>query len=151
MGFRFDFVKGYSPDYTKIYMEQTRPSFAVGEYWDTNKELIINWVKAAGGSITAFDFPTKGILQTAVQGDLSRLKDSNGGLPGLIGSLPSNSVTFIDNHDTGSTQQIWPFPSDKVMLGYVYIITHPGIPSIVSSTWVGFSLVRLLSCLYNFH
>ncbi|CAB4273239.1 unnamed protein product [Prunus armeniaca] len=45
---------------------------------------------------------------------------------------PFSGLTFIDNHDTSSTQNIWPFPSDKVMQGYAYILTHPGIPSIVS-------------------
>ncbi|OVA10471.1 Alpha amylase [Macleaya cordata] len=144
VGWRIDFSKGYSPDFTKIYMENTQPSFAVGEFWsslsykdskleynqDAHRNQLVNWVQAAGGAITAFDFTTKGILQAAVQGELWRLKDSKGGPPGLIGSLPGNSITFIDNHDTGSTQKIWPFPSDKVMQGYVYILTHPGIPSI---------------------
>ncbi|KAF5195468.1 Alpha-amylase [Thalictrum thalictroides] len=144
-GWRFDFARGYSPDITKIYMEHTTPSFAVGEVWDSlaygqdrkpmynqdaHRQELVKWVQAAGGKVTAFDFTTKGILQAAVQGELWRLIDPNGKPPGMIGMLPANSVTFIDNHDTGSTQQLWPFPSDKVMQGYVYILTHPGIPSI---------------------
>ncbi|KAJ8538081.1 hypothetical protein K7X08_014621 [Anisodus acutangulus] len=128
-GWRFDFVKGYAPSITKIYMQNTSPGFAVGEYWDTNRDAIANWVQNAGGS-TAFDFPTKGILQDAVQGNLGKLKGSDGKPPGLIGILPQNAVTFIDNHDTGSTQHMWPFPQDKVMQGYAYILTHPGIPSV---------------------
>ncbi|XP_026394555.1 alpha-amylase-like isoform X2 [Papaver somniferum] len=130
-GWRFDFVKGYSPDYMKLYMENTKPAFAVGEFYDGNKDLIIKWLQAVGKSnITAFDFPTKFILQNAVQGNLSKLKDSYGKPPGLIGSLPGKSVTFMDNHDTGSAQKQNPFPSDKVIQGYAYILTHPGIPSI---------------------
>ncbi|KAJ4841549.1 hypothetical protein Tsubulata_001757 [Turnera subulata] len=144
-GWRFDFVKGYAPSITKIYMEQTSPDFAVGEKWDpmayggdgkpdqnqdAHRGALKDWVQAAGGAVTAFDFTTKGILQAAVQGELWRLKDSNGKPPGLIGLLPQNAVTFIDNHDTGSTQNLWPFPSDKVMQGYAYILTHPGTPSI---------------------
>jgi alpha-amylase len=147
-GWRFDFVKGYAPSVTKIYMENTSPDFAVGEKWDSlaygqdgkldynqdaHRGSIKDWIQAAGGAVTAFDFTSKGILQAAVQGELWRLKDSNGKPPGLIGLLPQNAVTFIDNHDTGSTQQIWPFPSDKVMQGYAYILTHPGTPSIVTS------------------
>ncbi|GLT46969.1 hypothetical protein SLA2020_206940 [Shorea laevis] len=121
-------------------MENTSPNFAVGEKWDdlslgqggpdAHRGALKDWVNAAGGSVTAFDFTTKGVLQAAVQGELWRLKDSNGKPPGLIGILPQNAVTFIDNHDTGSTQKLWPFPSDKVMQGYAYILTHPGIPSI---------------------
>ncbi|PSR99768.1 Alpha-amylase [Actinidia chinensis var. chinensis] len=144
-GWRFDFVKGYAPSITKNYMQNTSPNFAVGEYWnslsygqdgkpnynqDQHRNDLVQWVQAAGGAVTAFDFTTKGILQAAVQGELWRMKDSNGKPPGMIGVLPQNAVTFIDNHDTGSTQKIWPFPSDKVMQGYAYILTHPGIPSV---------------------
>ncbi|KAI9200592.1 hypothetical protein LWI28_010218 [Acer negundo] len=101
----------------------------------------MNWLKtevgfdgwrfdmATGGVVTAFDITTKGILQAAVEGELWRLKDANGKPPGLIGILPENAVTFIDNHDTES-QKMWPFPGEKVSLGYVYILTHPGIQSI---------------------
>ncbi|CAI5973503.1 unnamed protein product [Closterium sp. NIES-64] len=35
-----------------------------------------------------------------------------------------------DNHSTGSSQQRWPFPSWEVTLGYVYILTHPGVPCV---------------------
>lgn len=145
-GWRFDFVRGYAPSITKIYMEKTSPNFAVGENWnslsigqdgkpnfnqDGARGELVNWVESAGGAVNAFDFTTKGILQVAVQGELWRLKDSNGKPPGMIGVKPENAVTFIDNHDTGSTQHLWPFPSNKVMQGYAYILTHPGTPTIV--------------------
>lgn len=145
-GWRFDFVKGYAPSITKIYMEQTKPDFAVGELWDSisygqdgkpnynqdaHRYELVRWVQDAGGGVvTAFDFTTKAILQAAVEGEWWRMKDSSGRPTGMIGILPNNAVTFIDNHDTGSTQKLWPFPSDKVMQGYAYILTHPGIPSI---------------------
>lgn len=63
----------------------------------------------------AFDFTTKGILQEAVKGELWRLKDCRGKAPGVIGWWSSRSITFIENHDTGSTQSHWPFPSNHVM------------------------------------
>ncbi|GMN35164.1 hypothetical protein TIFTF001_005128 [Ficus carica] len=144
VGWRFDMVTGYAPSITKIYMERTKPEFAVGEKWDSlayapdgkpeanqdaHRGALASWVDAAGGSVNAFDFTTKGILQAAVQGELWRLRDSNGKPPGLIGLKPENGVTFIDNHDTWS-QNLWPFPREKVMLGYVYILTHPGTPTI---------------------
>lgn len=43
-------------------------------------------------------------LQEAVKGELWRLRDSKGKPPGVLGWWPSRAVTFIDNHDTGSTQ-----------------------------------------------
>ncbi|GLT32426.1 hypothetical protein SLA2020_070960 [Shorea laevis] len=140
VGWHFSLAKGYAPSITKIYMENTSPDFAVGQKWDdlslgqggpdAHRRALKDWVNSAGGSVAAIDFTTKGVLQAAVQDELWRLKDSNGKPPGLIGILPQNAVTFIDNHDTGSTQKHWPFPSDKVMQGYAYILTHPGIPSI---------------------
>ncbi len=153
-GWRFDMVAGYAPRFTKIYMEQTSPDFAVGENWkslsydqdkkpnfnqDAHRGGLVNWVEAAGGVVTAFDFTTKGILQVAVQGELWRLKDSNGKPPGMIGVKPENAVTFIDNHDTWS-QRKWPFPQDKVMLGYVYILTHPGHPTIFYDHYIEWGL-----------
>ncbi|MBA0792558.1 hypothetical protein Gohar_017049 [Gossypium harknessii] len=152
-GWRFDFVRGYAPTITKIYMDRTSPDFAVGEKWedfidgqeDLHRAALKDWVEAAGGAVTAFDFTTKGVLNDAVQGKLWRLKDSSGKPPGMIGLLPQNAVTFIDNHDTGSTQNRWPFPSDKIMQGYAYILTHPGIPSIVS-----FTLLLLLNLIITF-
>ncbi|KAE8008614.1 hypothetical protein FH972_005109 [Carpinus fangiana] len=115
----------------------------VGEIWYSGRSLekqdayqrqTVKWIEDTGGEVTAFDFPTKRILQTALlQGKLWRLKDSNGGAPGVIGLKPGNAVTFIDNHATGSTQSQWPFKDDKVMQGYVYILAHPGIPSVATA------------------
>lgn len=42
--------------------------------------------------------------QEAVKGEFWRLRDSKGKPPGVLGWWPSRAVTFIDNHDTGSTQ-----------------------------------------------
>lgn len=36
----------------------------------------------------------------------NRLRDRNGKAPGLLGWWPQRSCTFVDNHDTGSTQQV---------------------------------------------
>ncbi|PKA55454.1 Alpha-amylase isozyme 3B [Apostasia shenzhenica] len=145
-GWRMDFAKGYSAAMAKIYLDRTSPSFAVAEIWnsmaydgssgkpsynqDAHRQELVNWLQGVGGSASLFDFTTKGILQAAVEGELWRMIDANGKAPGLIGWSPANAVTFVDNHDTGSTQQLWPFPSDKIMQGYAYILTHPGIPSI---------------------
>lgn len=39
-------------------------------------------------------------------------------------------MQFIDNHDTGSTLNHWPFPSHHLQEGYAYILTHPGTPCV---------------------
>ncbi|XP_054809210.1 probable alpha-amylase 2 [Prosopis cineraria] len=142
--FRFDFARGYAPKFLKEYIAKTKPAFTVGEYWDScnyhgcvldynqdsHRQRIINWIDGTGQLSTAFDFTTKGILQEAVKGDFWRLKDPQGKPPGVMGWWPSRAVTFLDNHDTGSTQAHWPFPSNHIMEGYAYILTHPGIPTV---------------------
>ncbi|KAG2661789.1 alpha-amylase-like [Panicum virgatum] len=144
---RLDFAKGYSADVAKIYIDNTEPSFAVAEIWtslayggdgrpyydqNAHRQELVNWVDRVGrsGPATTFDFTTKGILNVAVDGELWRLRGADGKAPGMIGWWPAKAVTFIDNHDTGSTQHMWPFPADKVMQGYAYILTHPGTPMI---------------------
>lgn len=142
--FRFDFAKGYSSKYVKEYIEGAKPIFSVGEYWDTcnyrgsyldynqdsHRQRIINWIDGTGQLSAAFDFTTKAILQEAVKGEFWRLRDTQGKPPGVMGWWPSRAVTFIENHDTGSTQNHWPFPSHHIMEGYAYILTHPGIPTV---------------------
>lgn len=144
-GWRLDFAKGYFAPMARIYVDNTNPTFVVGEIWsslnyngdgkpsinqDADRHELVNWVQGVGEPATAFDFTKKGVLQAAVQGELWRMRDSNGKAPGMIGWLPEKAITFVDNHDTGSTQALWPLLSDKVMQGYAYILTHPGIPCI---------------------
>ncbi|KQJ90515.1 alpha-amylase isozyme 3A [Brachypodium distachyon] len=144
-GWRLDFAKGYSAEVAKVYAGNASPGFVVAEIWnslsydgdgkpatnqDGERQELVNWAKAVGGPAMAFDFTTKGILQAAVQGELWRMRGKDGKAPGMIGLSPEKAVTFVDNHDTGSTQKMWPFPADKVMMGYAYILTHPGLPCI---------------------
>ncbi|CAL8471337.1 g10879 [Coccomyxa elongata] len=144
-GWRFDFVKGYGGQHVREYIEATSPSLAVGEFWDdcaytdskiefdqdAHRQRIVDWCDAADGCAAAFDFTTKGVLQEAVAaGEYWRLRDSAGRPAGMIGWWPSRAVTFLDNHDTGSTQSHWPFPQQSLHQGYAYVLTHPGTPCI---------------------
>ena len=91
----------------------------------------MEWLAATHGTCALFDFPTKGILQRAVEhGEFYRLRDPAARPAGLLGWVPSRAVTFVDNHDTGEPQNHWPFPADRLALGYAYILTHPGIPCV---------------------
>jgi alpha-amylase len=74
----------------------------------------VDWIDQTGGQSAAFDFTTKGILQEACRNrEFWRLADSKKRPPGLMGVWPSHAVTFVDNHDTGSSQAHWPFPGDR--------------------------------------
>ncbi|GJU18884.1 alpha-amylase 3, chloroplastic-like protein [Tanacetum coccineum] len=144
-GWRLDYVRGFWGGYVKEYMEASEPYFSVGEYWDSlsytygemdhnqdaHRQRIIDWINDTNGTAGAFDVTTKGILHSAIERcEYWRLSDSKGKPPGVVGWWPSRAVTFIENHDTGSTQGHWRFPGGKEMQGYAYILTHPGTPSV---------------------
>jgi len=144
-GWRLDFVRGFWGGYVKDYLAATEPYFALGEYWDSlsytygemdhnqdaHRQRIIDWINATSGTSGAFDVTTKGILHAALERcEYWRLSDQKGKPPGVVGWWPSRAVTFIENHDTGSTQGHWRFPGGKEMQGYAYILTHPGTPAV---------------------
>lgn len=154
-GWRFDYVKGYTPEFIAYLNKNSNPMISIGEYWDdmnycansspcydqnSHRQQLTNWIdgtwknhglKAKQAALT-FDFTTKGILQHAIRtNEFWRLRDQNNKAPGLIGWWSEKAVTFIDNHDTGSTQGHWPFGNrEQVLQGYAYILTHPGIPTV---------------------
>ncbi|GMN20622.1 hypothetical protein TIFTF001_043132 [Ficus carica] len=118
-GWRLDFVRGFWGGYLKDYLDASEPYFAVGEYWDSlsytygemdhnqdaHRQRIVDWINATNGTAGAFDVTTKGILHAALERcEYWRLSDAKGKAPGVVGWWPSRAVTFIENHDTGSTQ-----------------------------------------------
>ncbi|KAK9105192.1 hypothetical protein Scep_022036 [Stephania cephalantha] len=153
-GWRLDFVRGFSGSFVKEYIEASNPAFAIGEYWDSlayeggnlcynqdaHRQRIVNWINATGGTSSAFDVTTKGILHSALHNQYWRLIDPQGKPTGVMGWWPSRAVTFLENHDTGSTQGHWPFPREKLAQGYAYILTHPGTPVIFYDHFYDFRL-----------
>jgi alpha-amylase len=151
-GWRLDFAKGYSPEvagwYIKNSLRNPGKDFCVAEYWmdaawngsnlqynqDGMRQGLCDYMDEVGGELSStFDFTTKAILQEAVKKvEYDRLRDKDNKPSGLLGWWPQRTVTFIDNHDTGSSQKHWPFPSgdEKLTQGYAYLLTHPGIPCI---------------------
>ncbi|MBP7552939.1 MAG: alpha-amylase [Spirochaetes bacterium] len=156
VGWRYDYVKGYGGWYVGDYNSATSPQLSVGEMWEDGcpQSGLDNWVTATNhdnGKSLVFDFSTKNALNSAFgwfkdayengqtlkeytyynnYPNLTALKSSYGTPAGYIGWMPENCVTFVDNHDTGSTQQHWELRNDKVELAYVYTLTHPGLPCV---------------------
>lgn len=146
-GIRFDFSKGYGGKYAGQYARSALASdqIAIGEFWvplkydenimrrdqDDNRQQLAEWMDDGGNRCLAFDFSTKGLLQEAIrEKKYHYLADPQGRPAGLLGTRPLQAVTFIDNHDTGSTQAHWRFPRLAKLEGYAYILTHPGLPSV---------------------
>ncbi|RYX81246.1 alpha-amylase [bacterium] len=144
-GWRYDMAKGFDPRYIAEYNYASKPSFAVGEYWDDNAAAVTSWVdgtKWQGQSdpalkaCPAFDFPTKNKLATYLNNSqydhLPALSFHDGVNDGLIAINRNKAVTFLENHDTGFPQKAEDSfkRNEKLMQGYAYILTHPGIPCV---------------------
>jgi len=130
-GWRYDLVKGYAPSYNAEYNDASSPSFSVGEFYDFDKQKVQDWVDGTNKKSTAFDFPTYSTIKDAVKDNNYSYLEYEGGASGLIGWSPAQSTTFIENHDTpryDSGRDIW--NSNNVCIGYAYLLTHPGTPTI---------------------
>lgn len=132
-GWRYDEVRGYAGDFVREYNEDSRPHLSVGEFWDGDRQNVVNWIDSTRGRSMAFDFPTRAVLKAAIDGrEFWRLKAVDGKPTGVIGWWPEMSVTFLEDHDTDKDH---PFPDefgdgDQILQGYAYLLTHPGIPCV---------------------
>lgn len=143
-GFRYDFVKGYDPQYIKMYNEASKPKFSVGEYWQGSVTAskkddhpfggVKDWVEATGKTSAAFDFPMKYLIKGAFNDDNWKLLAKNL-TSTLVGIEPQYAVTFIDNHDTGEPHDNPDPLRANVEAANAYILAMPGTPCIWISHW----------------
>ena len=168
VGWRYDYVKGFAGKYVGKYNAGSDAQFSVGEYWPTADynasspsgwgDEIKNWITStkeeSGQKSRAFDFALKGAMNSVFgctwregkypnytsggssgSGNYALLADESN----LYISQPSDAVTFIDNHDTGSNQGHWELNRNKIGAGYALILTHPGVPCVSWSHYFTFS------------
>lgn len=168
VGWRYDYVKGFAGKYVGKYNAGSDAQFSVGEYWPTASynasspsgwgDEIKNWITSteeeSGQKSRAFDFALKGAMNSVFgctwregsypnytsggssgSGNYALLADESN----LYISQPSDAVTFIDNHDTGSNQGHWELNRNKIGAGYALILTHPGVPCVSWSHYFTFA------------
>lgn len=137
-GWRFDYVKGFSPETVKK-LHAVAGGFTVGEYYDGDKSLLQNWLNVAGPSVHIFDFPQFFAIKAMAnnqQGtfDMKILWDS-----GMHFQKPYQTVTFVENHDTDKDD---PVVTDK-MMAYAFIMTHEGMPTVFWKDYFNYKLARV--------
>ena len=139
VGFRYDMVKGYGGQYTKIYNEYSKPTYSVGEYWDGNITSVTNWINKTGKQSAAFDFPVKYRINSAfANNNMSYLVQSN--QPAGLLSKPEYrqySVTFVDNHDTYRDGSKF---NGNVIAANAYLLCSPGTPCVFLPHWKQYKL-----------
>ena len=137
-GFRYDMVKGYSGQYTKMYNEYSGTQFSVGEYWDGSYDAVKAWIDATGKTSAAFDFPCKYAINDAFNSnDMTKLVwKANGTTPQPAGMIhfgyPQYAVTFIDNHDTYRDSNKF---NGNVVAANAFILCSPGTPCVFLPHW----------------
>ena len=145
-GFRYDMVKGYSPEFTGIYNTASNPEFSVGECWD-GTSVIKSWIDGTkvNNAIqsAAFDFQFKYVVRNAVdKKDWTYLGKQNDGNYPLVNQMAYRryAVTFVENHDTqlrsdGSSNG--PLKKDTLAAN-AYLLAMPGTPCIFQPHWLAY-------------
>lgn len=155
VGYRYDYAKGYDGSYAGLYSssnysgsgnsKKNKVKFSVGEYWpeegSDKKAKIDEWIietQSGGFRNRAFDFVLKdklnAVFGTQTSSTPSNISNKNYSLladPTCLYNYSSrDAVTFIDNHDTGSTQRMAMLDERDLGAAYALILTHPGIPCV---------------------
>ena len=141
-GFRYDMVKGYSASYTKMYNEDSKPQFSVGECWDSSN-TIKKWIDGTEKTSAAFDFQFRYTVRNAInKGDWSYLGKQNDGNWPLIskdyqnGTYRQYAVTFVENHDTEKRANSAQDPIKKdTLAANAYLLAMPGTPCVFLTHW----------------
>ena len=138
-GVRYDMVKGYAAKFTGIYNTAAKPTFSIGEYFDGNKQKVVDWINGTKVDNTiqsaAFDFPMRYSVRDAVNnGDWTKL--DNGGLA-TDNDYVRYAITFVENHDTQTRDDAAQDPIKKdTLAANAYILAMPGTPCIFLKHWI---------------
>ena len=103
-GFRLDAVKhiraGFYTNWLREVHNRTgKTLFSVGEYWNTDVNVLNSYIEETIGSMSLFDVPLHyNFYDASVSAgdyDMSQILENT-----LMKTNPYKAVTFVDNHDT---------------------------------------------------
>lgn len=142
-GFRLDAVKHIKFEFYRDWLKEMRaytgkPLFTVGEYWSSEIDKLMGYLKATDDSLALFDVPLHFKFHHAAtsdgQFDMTTLYEDT-----LTKEAPKHSVTFVDNHDTQPGQSLESFiPQWFKTIAYALILLHKdGIPCVFYGDYYG--------------
>ena len=139
-GWRYDFVKGFSPVYIEMYNTYSKPYISVGEFWDGAYDNVARWIDGTQKQSMAFDFPMKyaALNEGLAKSDYSKMswiEDNTTWRPaGMIHHHNYNRyvMTFVDNHDTYRDGSKF---KGYVEQAYAFILSAPGVPCVFWPHW----------------
>ena len=126
-GFRLDAVKLMEPTFLNQFAADAHPGngfFLVGEFWDTNSELLAHFQQATHRQMSLFDFGLFYALWDMTE--KPREFDMRTLLTRRLADR-SHAVAFVSNHDV---ERFQPIRRDRRTLPYALIMVMDGRPSI---------------------
>ncbi|KAF2093973.1 thermostable alpha-amylase [Rhizodiscina lignyota] len=134
-GFRLDAVQHFSERFTSEWVDLVRKEcsediFFVGEFWDGNRQSLMDWLDKMGRTFSLYDAPLLNnfsSISTAEKADLRKVFDGS-----LVQQEPVNAVTVVMNHDTQPGQTVeTPVEGFFKPLAYsLILLRQEGYPSV---------------------
>lgn len=145
-GFRLDAVKHIASDFFEPWLDELRKEsgkelFTVGEYWHIDTNRLVKYLDCCNNKMSLFDVPLHLNFYKACncsgQFDMSKIFENT-----LTGIRPSNSVTFVENHDTQPGQALQSVVLDWFKpLAYALILLRPyGYPCVFYGDYYGLAV-----------
>ncbi len=142
-GFRLDAVKHMRSSFYSDWLRDVRDAtgkalFAVGEYWNSNVEILKSYISETGGTMCLFDVPLHyNFYDASISGgdyDMSKILDGT-----LVKAEPFKAVTFVDNHDTEPGQSLFSWIQDwfKPLAYAIILLREEGIPCVFYGDYYG--------------
>ena len=144
-GYRLDAVKHIRASFYLNWLKEMRknsekPLFAVGEYWNSNVEILKKYLEETEWSMSLFDAPLHyNFYDASISGgsfDMSKILDNT-----LVKEEPNKAITFVDNHDTEPGQSLFSWVQDwfKPIAYSIILLREQGIPCVFYGDYYGIS------------
>ena len=140
--FRLDAVKhiksGFMADWIKSMKDEKEGLQCVGEYWNRNIDSLKSYIEKTNSTIPLFDVPLHYNLYESSNSsgyyDFARIFENT-----LVKEMPSQAVTFIDNHDTEPGQALYSWIPDwfKPLAYALILLRKDGLPCIFYGDYYG--------------
>lgn len=142
-GFRLDAVKHirseFFPEWLNFLRQETgKELFAVGEYWSTNINTIVDYLNKTGKCMSLFDVPLHyNFYRASISNGEFNMSDIFEG--SLVEAMPEKAVTFVDNHDTEPGQALESFIPDwfKPLAYSLILLRKDGLPTVFYGDYYG--------------
>ena len=142
-GFRLDALKHISSDFFAPWIKDMRQYakkelFTVGEYWSSDLNELLDYLKDIDYSFSLFDVPLHMNLFRACNDsgnfDMGSILENT-----LVKNAPQNAVTFIENHDTQNGQALQSYITDwfKPLAYALILLRNEGYPCVFYGDYYG--------------